>query len=137
MHTKCVSGSPGNVSAVSELRNRLLISSGLGCRRDIFYWHPHGHTGGHYPRFVYGIEVGCYCADYLCLASESPQTFHQALLLIASLALVAPKSVLHNIMPVFTFMGSNVFHRDDNYSFRVVQKVGVPWIARACILTSS
>ncbi|KAI9451428.1 hypothetical protein BJY52DRAFT_1297951 [Lactarius psammicola] len=54
--------------------------------------------------------------------SESPQTFHQALLLIASLARVAPKSVLHNVMPVFTFMGSNVFHRDDNYSFRVVQK---------------
>jgi U3 small nucleolar RNA-associated protein 10 len=62
--------------------------------------------------------------DYAYLASESPQTFHQALLLIASLARVAPKSVLHNIMPVFTFMGSNVFHRDDNYSFRVVQKVG-------------
>ncbi|KAI9435473.1 hypothetical protein H4582DRAFT_1969649 [Lactarius indigo] len=39
----------------------------------------------------------------------------------ASLAF-APKSVLHNVMPVFTFMGSNVFHRDDNYSFRVVQK---------------
>jgi U3 small nucleolar RNA-associated protein 10 len=26
-------------------------------------------------------------------------------------------------MPVFTFMGSNVFHRDDSYSFKVVQKV--------------
>jgi hypothetical protein len=26
---------------------------------------------------------------------------------------------------VFTFMGSNVFHRDDNYSFRVVQKVNI------------
>jgi hypothetical protein len=76
--------------------------------------------------FVYGVEVGCYSADYLSPASESPQTFHQALLLIASLALVAPKSVLHNIMPVFTFMGSNVFHRDDNYSFRVVQKVNFP-----------
>jgi U3 small nucleolar RNA-associated protein 10 len=59
------------------------------------------------------------------LVSESPQTFHQALLLIASLARVAPKSVLHHVMPVFTFMGSNVFHRDDNYSFRVVQKVSV------------
>lgn len=133
MHTKCVSGRPGKVSAVSEPRNRLLISSGLGCRRDIFHWHSHGHIGGHYPRFVYGVEVGCYSADYLSPASESPQTFHQALLLIASLALVAPKSVLHNIMPVFTFMGSNVFHRDDNYSFRVVQKVNVPWIARARI----
>ncbi|KAF9451337.1 hypothetical protein P691DRAFT_663457 [Macrolepiota fuliginosa MF-IS2] len=52
----------------------------------------------------------------------NPQTFHQALLLMASLARLAPESVLHNVMPVFTFMGSNVFHRDDTYSFRVVQK---------------
>ncbi|KAI0063355.1 ARM repeat-containing protein [Artomyces pyxidatus] len=54
--------------------------------------------------------------------SENPQTFHQALLLVSSLARLAPESVLHNIMPVFTFMGSNVFHRDDTYSFRVIQK---------------
>ncbi|KAJ3564821.1 hypothetical protein NP233_g8044 [Leucocoprinus birnbaumii] len=52
----------------------------------------------------------------------NPQTFHQALLLMASLARLAPESVLHNVMPVFTFMGSNIFHRDDTYSFRVVQK---------------
>ncbi|OBZ74951.1 U3 small nucleolar RNA-associated protein 10 [Grifola frondosa] len=55
-------------------------------------------------------------------ASENAQTFHQALLLMASLARVAPDAVLHNVMPIFTFMGSNVFHRDDIYSFRVVQK---------------
>ncbi|KAI0742763.1 hypothetical protein C8Q80DRAFT_1221194 [Daedaleopsis nitida] len=54
--------------------------------------------------------------------SENPQTFHQACLLMASLARVVPDAVLHNIMPIFTFMGSNVFHRDDTYSFRVVQK---------------
>lgn len=53
----------------------------------------------------------------------NPQTFHQALLLMASLARLAPESVLHNVMPVFTFVGSNIFHRDDTYSFRVVQKV--------------
>lgn len=53
----------------------------------------------------------------------NPQTFHQALLLMASLARLAPESVLHNVMPIFTFMGSNVFHRDDTYSFRVIQKV--------------
>jgi len=57
--------------------------------------------------------------------AENPQTFHQALLLMASLARLAPESVLHNVMPVFTFMGSNVFHRDDTYSFRVVQKVAL------------
>jgi U3 small nucleolar RNA-associated protein 10 len=55
--------------------------------------------------------------------STNPQTFNQALLLVANLSRLAPDSVLHNVMPVFTFMGSNIFHRDDSYSFRVVQKV--------------
>ncbi|KAF8654764.1 hypothetical protein AX16_003419 [Volvariella volvacea WC 439] len=54
--------------------------------------------------------------------SNNTQTFHQALLLMATLARLAPDSVLHNVMPIFTFMGSNVFHRDDAYSFSVVQK---------------
>jgi U3 small nucleolar RNA-associated protein 10 len=53
----------------------------------------------------------------------NPQTFNQALLLISSLSRLAPEAVLHHIMPVFTFMGSNVFHRDDSYSFRVVEQV--------------
>ena len=55
--------------------------------------------------------------------STNPQTFNQALLLVANLSRLAPDSVLHNVMPVFTFTGSNIFHRDDSYSFRVVQKV--------------
>ena len=55
--------------------------------------------------------------------ADNPQTFHQALLLMADLARLAPESVLHNVMPVFTFMGANVFHRDDTYSFKVVQRV--------------
>ncbi|THH02630.1 hypothetical protein EW145_g6726 [Phellinidium pouzarii] len=58
----------------------------------------------------------------LMRTSENPQTFHQALLLMASLARLSPESVLHNVMPIFTFMGSNVFHRDDSYSFKVIQK---------------
>lgn len=45
---------------------------------------------------------------------------------MATLARLSPESVLHNIMPVFTFMGSTVFHRDDTYSFTVVQKVRPP-----------
>jgi U3 small nucleolar RNA-associated protein 10 len=56
-------------------------------------------------------------------ASSNPQTFHQALLLIAHVAPLARESIIHNLMPIFTFMGSNIFHRDDVYSFRVVQKV--------------
>ena len=54
--------------------------------------------------------------------TDNPQTFHQALILMSNLTRLAPDSVLHNIMPVFTFMGSNVFHRDDASSFNVVQK---------------
>jgi U3 small nucleolar RNA-associated protein 10 len=42
---------------------------------------------------------------------------------MGSLARLTPDSVLHNIMPIFTFMGTNVFHRDDSYSFKVVQNV--------------
>ncbi|KAI0628514.1 hypothetical protein C8Q77DRAFT_1244640, partial [Trametes polyzona] len=45
--------------------------------------------------------------------SENPQSFHQASLLMASLARIAPDAVLHNVMPILTFMGSNIFHRDD------------------------
>ncbi|KAL1745319.1 armadillo-type protein [Schizophyllum fasciatum] len=55
-------------------------------------------------------------------SAPNPQTFHQALLLMAELTHLAPEAILRNVMPVFTFMGSNVFHRDDTYSFRVIQK---------------
>lgn len=30
--------------------------------------------------------------------------------------------VLHNIMPIFTFMGANILRLDDAYSFRVIEK---------------
>ncbi|KAF8889071.1 hypothetical protein BD779DRAFT_1714897 [Infundibulicybe gibba] len=59
----------------------------------------------------------------LIRVADNPQTFHQALLLMSSLTRLAPESVLQNVMPVFTFMGSNVFHRDDTYSFSVVRQV--------------
>ncbi|KAL9551329.1 hypothetical protein MBANPS3_004308 [Mucor bainieri] len=52
----------------------------------------------------------------------NPQTHNQALLLMATIASVFPETVLHNIMPVFTFMGANVLRQDDNYSFQVIQQ---------------
>ncbi|KAF5392137.1 hypothetical protein D9757_003220 [Collybiopsis confluens] len=73
--------------------------------------------------------------------SANPQTLHQALLLIAGLARLAPESVLRNVMPVFTFMGvgvaamvggtgkgnegsgaSSLLSRDDGYGWGIVQK---------------
>ncbi|KAJ7146113.1 hypothetical protein C8R44DRAFT_600928 [Mycena epipterygia] len=62
----------------------------------------------------------------LIRVADNPQTFNQALLLMATLARLSPDSVLHNVMPVFTFMGSNVFHRDDSYSFKVTIDSIVP-----------
>ncbi|KAE9407069.1 hypothetical protein BT96DRAFT_987019 [Gymnopus androsaceus JB14] len=76
--------------------------------------------------------------------SANPQTLHQALLLVAELARLAPESVLRNVMPVFTFMGvgaaamsgagalkggveggsgtSTMLSRDDGYGWGIVQK---------------
>ena len=54
--------------------------------------------------------------------SACSYTFNQELLLMATLAQLAPNLVLHNVMPIFIFMESNVFHRDNSYSFKVVQK---------------
>ncbi len=29
---------------------------------------------------------------------------------------------MHNIMPIFTFMGANIMRQDDQYSFQVITK---------------
>lgn len=55
---------------------------------------------------------------------------------MATLTRLAPDAVLRNVMPIFTFMGSNVFHRDDTYSFRVVQKVSVDHHEHGHVLTT-
>ncbi|XP_053567913.1 HEAT repeat-containing protein 1 [Bombina bombina] len=54
--------------------------------------------------------------------SEMPQTHHHALLLLGAAAGIFPEKVLHNIMPIFTFMGANVMRLDDTYSFQVISK---------------
>ncbi|XP_061480551.1 HEAT repeat-containing protein 1 isoform X2 [Rhineura floridana] len=54
--------------------------------------------------------------------SEMPQTHYHALLLLGAAAGLFPVKVLHNIMPIFTFMGANVMRLDDAYSFQVINK---------------
>ena len=51
--------------------------------------------------------------------SNNPQTHHQALLLLSLAAQLFPSHVLHNIMAIFTFMGTSVLRQDDAYSFQV------------------
>ncbi|KAI5481102.1 U3 small nucleolar RNA-associated protein 10 [Pseudohyphozyma bogoriensis] len=55
-------------------------------------------------------------------ASTNPQTSHQCLLLLAQLGPLVPDQLVHNVMPIFTFMGANVLQRDDAYSLRVVER---------------
>jgi hypothetical protein len=54
--------------------------------------------------------------------STNPQTHNSALLLLATISQHSPEQVLHNIMPLFTFMGTNVTRKDDNYSFYVIEQ---------------
>lgn len=73
------------------------------------------------PKIVQGIVQ---TADSFCfLASTNPRTTQRALLVASELARLIPDAVLHNAMPIFTFMGASDFQRDDAYSFGVVEKV--------------
>ena len=55
--------------------------------------------------------------------SHNPQTHHHALLVLVELFKVANvETALHNIMPIFTFMGSSVLRQDDAYSIQIISK---------------
>ncbi|KAE8349609.1 U3 small nucleolar RNA-associated protein 10 [Aspergillus coremiiformis] len=54
--------------------------------------------------------------------TDSPQVQNAALLLVAGLSVIAPELVLHSVMPIFTFMGSSVLKKDDDYSVSVIDQ---------------
>ncbi|KAJ5679855.1 U3 small nucleolar RNA-associated protein 10 [Penicillium macrosclerotiorum] len=54
--------------------------------------------------------------------TDSPQVQNAALLLVAGLSVLAPELVLHSVMPIFTFMGSSVLRKDDDYSVSVIDQ---------------
>lgn len=79
--------------------------------------------GGRIPKDIvdeekFNVELIVQCIRL----SEMPQTHHQALLLLGTVAGIFPDKVLHNIMSIFTFMGANVMRLDDAYSFQVISK---------------
>ncbi|KAI9838111.1 MAG: hypothetical protein M1819_006267 [Sarea resinae] len=55
-------------------------------------------------------------------AIDSSSVQNAALLLVSSLASIAPELVLHSVMPIFTFMGATVLRQDDEYSAHVIDK---------------
>uniref|UniRef100_A0A8C5BFW7 HEAT repeat-containing protein 1 n=1 Tax=Gadus morhua TaxID=8049 RepID=A0A8C5BFW7_GADMO len=66
----------------------------------------------------FNVELVVQCVR----VSDMPQTHHHALLLLGTVASMFPEKVLHNIMPIFTFMGANIMRLDDSYSFQVINK---------------
>ncbi|XP_014287034.1 HEAT repeat-containing protein 1 [Halyomorpha halys] len=56
-------------------------------------------------------------------ASHNPQTHHHALLALSYIAHLLPDQVLHNMMAIFTFIGSSVIRLDDAYSFQLISKI--------------
>jgi U3 small nucleolar RNA-associated protein 10 len=54
--------------------------------------------------------------------TDSPQVQNAAILLVAGLSVIAPELVLHSVMPIFTFMGSSVLRKDDEYSVSVIDQ---------------
>ncbi|XP_052893441.1 HEAT repeat-containing protein 1 homolog [Anopheles moucheti] len=55
--------------------------------------------------------------------TQNPQTHHHALLLLAHVARYVPDQVLHNMMEIFTFVGSSIVRQDDAYSFQIISKI--------------
>lgn len=53
-------------------------------------------------------------------STNSPQVHNTALLLISRLATLAPETVLHSVMPLFTFMSTNTLRQADQYASHVV-----------------
>jgi U3 small nucleolar RNA-associated protein 10 len=55
-------------------------------------------------------------------ASPSPQVQNRLLLVVAELASLAPETVLHSVMPIFTFMGAHTIRQDDDFSVHIVEQ---------------
>ncbi|XP_047485960.1 HEAT repeat-containing protein 1-like [Penaeus chinensis] len=55
-------------------------------------------------------------------SSASPDTHRRAMLVLAVAAKIFPDVVMHNMMSIFTFMGTSLLRRDDSYSFQVIHQ---------------
>lgn len=55
--------------------------------------------------------------------TQNPQTHHHALQLLTHTAAMIPDLVLHNMMDIFTFVGSSVLRRDDTYTQQIILNI--------------
>lgn len=71
------------------------------------------------PDKVFEIELVVQCIR----GTQNPQTHHHALQLLSHTAAMIPESVLHNMMNIFTFVGSSVVRRDDAYTYQIIANI--------------
>ncbi|KAJ1963364.1 snoRNA-binding rRNA-processing protein utp10 [Dispira parvispora] len=80
--------------------------------------------GGDYQVPEVPLEADLIRVDLLvqCMRfTSNSQTVRHILQVLGSLAVLFPDKVLHNVMPIFTFMGVSVLQQDDEYTFQVIQ----------------
>eukprot|EP00127_Corallochytrium_limacisporum_P001561 Clim_evm14s66 gene=Clim_evmTU14s66 len=53
--------------------------------------------------------------------SRNPATQHQALNVLNTMARLQPHRVVHEVMPIFTFMSTSTIRHDDNYTFKLIK----------------
>ncbi|CCK73519.1 snoRNA-binding rRNA-processing protein UTP10 NDAI_0G05360 [Naumovozyma dairenensis CBS 421] len=70
-------------------------------------------------------QLGNIRADILVSAirsSPSPQVQNKLLLVIGALASLNSETILHSVMPIFTFMGAHSIRQDDEFTTQVVER---------------
>lgn len=71
------------------------------------------------PDEVFEIELVVQCIR----GTQNPQTHHHALQLLSHTAAMIPELVLHNMMNIFTFVGSSIVRRDDAYTYQIISNI--------------
>lgn len=96
-----------------EYAKQICLSCALNCSQKLVL---ENHTD---IEKLFNVELVVNCIRM----SPNPQTHHHALLLLAHCATFAPNRVLHNIMAIFTFMGSSILRQDDAFSFQIISNI--------------
>lgn len=105
-----------DIQAPVEYTKQLLLSCILHCCNKIS---SDARDVKELPDNIFNIELVVQCIR----ATSNPQTHHHALMLLCQMAEIVPDQVLHNMMAIFTFMGSSVLRHDDAYSFQIITKL--------------
>uniref|UniRef100_A0A1A9WXC5 HEAT repeat-containing protein 1 n=1 Tax=Glossina brevipalpis TaxID=37001 RepID=A0A1A9WXC5_9MUSC len=72
-----------------------------------------------FPKSTFRVDLVVQCLR----VSQNPQTHQNALLLLSYCAELFPQQVLHNIVDIFTFVGSSVVRHDDAFSFHIINVI--------------